>query len=138
VIAVDTNLLIYAHRAALPEHRDAQRALEQASRDTEGWGIPAPCIAEFWAVVTHPKCVGGPSPARSARSFIAALARDGGAKLWVPGEGFGMRLSQLAQDLGVQGVRIFDLQIALSAFDNGATEIWTHDRHFNTCPGCAS
>jgi len=35
----------------------------------------------------------------------------------------------------VQGPRIFDLQIALTAFENGATEIWTHDRNFLSLPG---
>jgi predicted nucleic acid-binding protein len=41
----------------------------------------------------------------------------------------------LAEELDVRGLRIFDLQIALAAFDNGATEIWTHDRNFVAVPG---
>jgi predicted nucleic acid-binding protein len=47
VIAVDTNLLVYAHRSSLPEHRRARRALEQASRDPRGWGIALASVAEF-------------------------------------------------------------------------------------------
>jgi predicted nucleic acid-binding protein len=43
----------------------------------------------------------------------------------------------MATDLEVRGPRIFDLQIALTAFDNGATEIWTHDRGFVAFPGLA-
>ena len=27
--------------------------------------------------------------------------------------------------LGVSGARVFDLQIALTGFDNGATEVWS-------------
>ena len=51
MIAIDSNLLVYAHRTALPEHRRARRAIEKASRSPLGWGIAWPCIAEFWSVV---------------------------------------------------------------------------------------
>ena len=49
----------------------------------------------------------------------------------------GNLFSKPATDRTVAGVRIFDLQIALTAFDNGATEIWTHDRDFTIVPGLA-
>jgi predicted nucleic acid-binding protein len=55
----------------------------------------------------------------------------------MPKERFSTRLLQMATDLEVRGPRIFDLQIALTAFDNGATEIWTHDRGFVAFPGLA-
>ena len=134
MIAVDTNLLIYAHRAGLPEHRPAQRALTRARNDTRGWGIALPCIAEFWSVVTHPACTGGPSTAEQAYRFLAALV-EAEAAVWVPGENLWEKLARLAVDLRVQGPRIFDLQIALIAYENGASELWTHDAGFVTIPG---
>jgi hypothetical protein len=42
---------------------------------------------------------------------------------------------QIAEQLGVRGARIFDLQIGLTALDAGATEIWTHDAGFVGLPG---
>ena len=135
MIAVDTNLLVYAHRSALPQHGAARRAITRASHEPRGWGIAQPSVAEFWSVVTHPASSGGPSTARQAHGFLRALIRDGGAKLWMPREGFWERLLQLAGSLGVQGPRVFDLQIGLTAFDNGAVEVWTHDRHFVHFPG---
>ena len=134
MIAVDTNLLVYAHRAGLPEQRAARLAIERASRQSEGWGIPLPCVTEFWSVVTHPACAGKPSTGKQAAAFLGALV-DAGARLWQPGEAFAARLTQLATDLRIYGPRIFDLQVALTAFDGGASEIWTHDRHFATFPG---
>ena len=134
MIAIDTNLLIYAHRAALSENRAARRAIEKASRDPRGWGIAQPSVAEFWSVVTHPASSGGPSSADQARGFLHAL-REAGAMIWMPGEGFPERLLQLAGELGIQGPRIFDLQIGLTAFDNGAGEVWTHDGRFVRLPG---
>jgi len=135
MIAVDTNLLIYAHRAALKEHRAARRAIQRASAQANGWGIPLPCVGEFWAVVTHPACAGGPSSPAQAREFLASLIDGAGARLWLPGEGFWRRWTQLAEHLGVQGSRVFDLQIGLIAYDNGAVEIWTHDRQFAVISG---
>jgi uncharacterized protein len=135
MIAIDTNLLIYAHRAGVPEHRGARRAIERANRDLRGWGIALPSVAEFWAVVTHPEASGGPSTASQARDFLDALLSAGRGSLWMPGAGFSDRLLQMAEDLSVRGPRVFDLQIALTAFDNGAAEVWTHDSRFVAFPG---
>jgi hypothetical protein len=41
----------------------------------------------------------------------------------------------LAVDLKVSGVRILDLQIDLTAFEQGAHELWTHDAAFVRIPG---
>ena len=137
MIAIDTNLLIYAHRRRVPEHHDARAAIERAARAPGGWGIAAPSVAEFWSIVTHPAADGRPSTLEEASSFIRALVDEAGARLWRPGPGFADRMMQVAADLSVSGARIFDLQIALTAFDNGAVEIWTHDRNFTTVPGLA-
>ena len=135
MIAVDTNLLIYAHRARVAEHRAARRAIERAANAATGWGIPLPCIAEFWSVVTHPTAAGRPSTGREAAAFLLALTQSGGAQVWLPGVGFGERLLDLAAARGTTGPRVFDLQIALLAVEHGASELWTHDRNFATVPG---
>lgn len=135
MIAIDTNLLVYAHRAAAPQHRAAQHALERAFAHPQGWGIALPCIGEFWSVVTHSTAAGGPSTPAQASAFIRSLCDDAGGQVWMPGPQLWKRLLQLAADLAVSGPRIFDLQIGLIAFENGAHEIWTHDRHFHAIPG---
>ena len=134
MIALDTNLLVYAHRAATPQHRRARSAIERASRSPDGWGIAAPVVAEFWSVVTHPAATGRPSTPEEALGFLAQL-HAAGSQAWSFGAGFGLRLAQLAADLRVGGNRIFDLQIALCAFEGGATELWSHDRDFVTVAG---
>ena len=136
MIAIDTNLLIYAHRSGVPEHAEARAAIESAANSPGGWGIAAPSVAEFWSIATHPTAAGRPSTPAEAKDFIRGLV-EGGATLWSPGPGLAQRLLQVAADKEVSGVRVFDLQIALTAFDNGAVEIWTHDRNFTTVPGLA-
>jgi predicted nucleic acid-binding protein len=92
VIAVDTNLLVYAHRSAVPEHRRAREALARAANDTAGWGISLQVLGEFWSIVTHPKASGGPSTAVQAASFIRVLIRDGEMRIWTPGGNFADQL----------------------------------------------
>jgi toxin-antitoxin system PIN domain toxin len=132
---MDTSLLVYAHRAAVPQHGAARAVLEDLAANGRSWGIAAPVVAEFWSVVTHPAAAGRPSTPREAKAFVDALVARAGARIWRPGPGFGSRLLRVAEDLDVRGARVFDLQIALTAFDNGASEIWTHDSRFHSVPG---
>jgi len=134
VIAVDTNLLVYAHRSATPQHAGARKALERAAQSPLGWGFPLPVVAEFWSVVTHPQASRRPSTPEEARQFIRALTSVG-AQIWTAGPGFAERLMEMATRLGVSGVRMFDLQISLMAGEGGARQFWTHDARFMAIPG---
>jgi hypothetical protein len=135
MIAIDTNLLVYAHRRGTPEHKAAIKSLETAFSDPGGWGIAFPCIAEFWCVVTHPKCTGRPSKPKEAADFIASIIKDGDGQIWLPGHGFTERAINQAETLHIIGPRFFDLQIGLIAIENGAHTLWTHDANFLKIPG---
>lgn len=137
MIAIDTNLLVYAHRSGTAEHRAAQEAIERAARGPGGFGFALASICEFWSVVTHRASSGRPSTAREAAGFIEALVVDGRAEVFTPGAGFADRLLELAEQIDLEGARIFDLQIGLAALEAGAAEIWTHDRRFTELPGLA-
>lgn len=134
MVVTDTNLLVYAHRAATTEHRSAQRALERASGHADGWGIATASVLEFWSVVTHPAASGRPSTPTEARAFLDALVAAG-ARVLSPGPALGQRVLDTAERLGLTGPRVFDLQIAVTALDHGATQVWSHDRGFVTPPG---
>jgi hypothetical protein len=133
MIAIDTNLLVYAHRSRAPQHRASRRAIERAAGQGR-WGFALASLAEFWAVVTHPSAEGRPSSPDEAASYLDALAAFG-AEVWEPRDGFAGRLMQLATDLDISGPRVFDLQIALTAFERGATQLWTLDARFVKMPG---
>lgn len=134
MIAIDTNLLIYAHRSTTAEHRAAKAAIERALNSAGGCGIALPSIAEFFSIVTHRTTSGRPSSSKAAGEFLASL-REAGVEMLTPGPSFAERLIQMAADLSVIGVRIFDLQIGLCALDGGAAELWSHDSNFVRIPG---
>jgi uncharacterized protein len=135
MIAVDTNLLVYAHRAGCPEHDRARRAIEEAANTGEEWGIPAACVFEFWSVVTHPTSIGGASKPSTARGFMQGLLETAGAVILPPPSAMVPRCLQLAEQMKLCGPRIFDLQISLTALEAGVSEIWTHDAGFVGLPG---
>ena len=134
MIAIDTNLLIYAHRSGTEEHLAARAAIEAACSTRGGFGITLPSVSEFFSIVTHPAASGRASSPDEAAAFLRAL-EQGGMTVLCPGPAFAARLLQTAVDLGVSGHRVFDLQIGLCALDGGATELWTHDRRFVKLPG---
>jgi toxin-antitoxin system PIN domain toxin len=134
MIAVDTNLLVYAHRTSTPHHAGAKRSVSAAAADSRGWGFTLTNLLEFWSVVTHPAAAGRPSTPVEASSFVRVLVRDGNARIWSPAEGLAQRLTTLATEMKVSGPRIFDLAIALTAVEAGATELWTHDVGFVALP----
>ncbi len=135
MIAVDTNLLVYAHRADVPEHAAAVRVMEPLLTGSTEWGFSVAVGGEFWGVVTHaPLWKRASRPEETAR-FLTYLIEESGARVFPPSEGFLQRVVKQAARLRVAGARIHDLQIGLMSLESGATELWTHDRQFMAPPG---
>ena len=62
VIALDTNLLVYAHRPDAQFHQQAHKLVTELAAGTEHWAVPWPCAHEFVAIVTHPRIYRKPTP----------------------------------------------------------------------------
>jgi uncharacterized protein len=57
MIAVDTNVLVYAHRREAAEHERAFELLRSHAEGSAAWAIPWPCVYEFFSVVTNPRMI---------------------------------------------------------------------------------
>ena len=58
MIAVDTNILVYAHRRESRFHEVATSVLRNLAEGDNAWAIPWPCCYEFLSVVTNRKIWG--------------------------------------------------------------------------------
>lgn len=67
MIAVDTNILVYAHRREAREHQVARDTIRGLAEYHLPWAIPWPCVYEFFSVVTNAKIWGdaASSPAQA-------------------------------------------------------------------------
>ena len=71
MIAIDTDILVYAHREDSSWHEAADRYLASAAESATPWAIPWPCIHEFLAIVTHPRIYDPPTPQSDALEQVA-------------------------------------------------------------------
>jgi predicted nucleic acid-binding protein len=55
MIAIDTNILVYAHREDSPWHRKSLAIVTELANSGSPWAITWPSVHEFLAIVTHPK-----------------------------------------------------------------------------------
>ena len=72
MIAVDTNILVYAHRADSAWHDAAARCVTELAEGAPPWALPWPCLHEFLAVVTHPRIYNPPTPLAAAIDQVEA------------------------------------------------------------------
>lgn len=135
MIAVDTNILIYAHRSGFPLHTQARVLLDRLANGTQPWAIPWPCISEFLRVVTHTGILDPPTPLTDALATVGSLVTAPSVVMLGPGPAHWRHLRRMLRTSRVVGNAVFDAQIAAIAVEHGVSEVWTRDRDFHRFPG---
>lgn len=130
MIAVDTNILVYAHRAECDFHDRALTALTGLAEGTQPWAIPWPCVHEFLAIVTHPRIYVPPSPPALALQALSVWIDSPTCRLIGEGPRYMAVLERLVVQGGVRGPVIHDARIAALCLHHGVTLLWTADRDF--------
>ena len=131
MIAVDTNVVVYAHRSDSPFHEAARRCIDGLAAAGAPWALPWPCVHEFIAVVTHPRIYKRPTPLADAFNTVRALIDGGGAVTIGEAPGYLPRLAQLAAAARVAGPAVHDARIAAICLNHGVRELWSADRDFS-------
>jgi len=134
VIAVDTNILVYAHRTDSEFHAPADAMVRSLADDDQRWLIPFHCFVEFYAVVTHPRLYKPPSSMERAIEFLDDVA--GSPSLRIAGDESltWSRLRSLLVSSVIVGPRAYDARIAAVCMENGVTELWSADRDYSRFP----
>jgi toxin-antitoxin system PIN domain toxin len=130
VIAVDTNLLVYAHRRDMPLHDEALASIAELAEGAGPWAIPWPCIAEFVAVVTNPRIFAKPSPLVTALEQVELWLASPSLVLLSEGDRFWERFRPTLEGGRVAGGQVHDGRVAALCIAHGVRELWTADRDF--------
>ena len=134
MIAVDTNILVYAHREDAPWHDTAGARLRELAEGRAAWAIPWSCIHEFLAIVTHPRIYRPPTPPGVALEQIDAwLESPTVATIGETGDHWTVMRS-LVEGGRLAGGQIHDARVAAVCLAHGVTELWTVDRDFSRFP----
>jgi len=131
MIAVDTNVLVYSHRADNPFHIRAREVIEGLRSSSRSWAIPWPCLHEFVGIVTNPKIFKNPTSLEAGFASIDAWLAGGNLHLIGESEGYLEKLRKFASEAKLQGARIHDARIAALCLHHGVSELWTADRDFS-------
>ena len=112
MVAVDTNILVYAHRADSEWHARADAVLTELAEGKASWAIPSPCLFEFYAIVTHRRIYHPPSPPADARAQIGNWLESPTLILLSETEGFWETLDGILRKSSVSGGAVHDARIA--------------------------
>jgi uncharacterized protein len=130
MIAIDTNLLVYAHREDSPFHEAAARHVADCAEGRAPWAVPWPCLHEFFAIATHARIYQPPSTPAQALSQIDAWLESPSLVLLAETGAHWTRLRELLGKARIAGPAVHDARIAALCLQHGVRELWTADRDF--------
>lgn len=128
MIALDTNLLVYAFRPDTPRHAAAHDALRGLLEARRPWALPWSVVHEFVAVVTQPRIWREPATTSVALAAVDSWLRAPGARLLSEGPAYREHLEAVLEGDDVRGSRVFDARIAATCLSHGVDELWSADR----------
>ena len=130
MIAIDTNILIYAHRQDFAQHRAAKDALNALHTSQKNWAIPVVCLHEFLSQVTGFRAPYTPTPVKDAFMQIRVWMQSETMTLLRPTEQHIDVLEKVVTHGQARGGQIHDARIAAICLENGVRQLWTADRDF--------
>ena len=133
--ALDTNILVYAHRKESTFHRTANDLLRRFAEGDRAWAIPWPCIYEFFSIVTSPRIwKDSASSPEQAWKQLKAWTDSPTCCLLNETRDFINVLGAFMQKPRVRGPIIHDARIAAICLAHGVEELLTVDRDFSLFP----
>jgi hypothetical protein len=135
MIAVDSNLLVYAHREDSPWHDAAYSRMVELAEGRAPWAIPWPCIHEFLAIVTHPRIYSPPTPLENAIDQVEAWLESPTLVVISESADYWLELRAALLSARVSGPQVHDARIVTICQQHGVSELWSADRDFGRFPG---
>lgn len=130
MLAVDTNVLVYAEIKKSIHHDRAIEVLSELAEGSAPWAIPWPCIYEFLRVVTHSRVYHPPVPLACAIADLRLILDSPSLLLLSETERHTEIFMQVLEASGTTGNLIHDAHIAALCLEHGVSELVTGDRDF--------
>ena len=137
MIAVDSNILIYAHRKDAEWHALARAKLAGLAEGRGAWAIPWPCIHEFLSIVTHPRIFSPPTPLAAAIDQIEAWLESPSLLMLTESDAHWRTLRETLVAGRIAGAQVHDARIAALCLQHGVKALWSADRDFGRFPNLA-
>jgi toxin-antitoxin system PIN domain toxin len=134
MIAIDSNLLVYAHRGEGGSSDRAYELMHGLSEGRQPWAIPYPCVHEFLRNVTDPRIYAEPTPLEAALHQVSIWDEIPSVRFLSEGSRHLERLSHISLTGRIRGAMIHDARIAAICLEHGVSELWTADRDFGRFP----
>ena len=134
MIAVDTNVLVYARRTESPHHSAANVLLRALAEGTAPWALPWPVVYEFVRVVTHPRVFDPPSPLEAVLRDLESLLASPSLTMLGEGPGHVRQMGEQLRRGAASGNLAHDAHIAALVVEHGVSELLTVDRDFARFP----
>ena len=134
MIAVDTNVLVYAHRADSPFHRPAYAVIKALAEGRDPWAIAWPCLHEFLAIVTNPKIYRPPTQTEAALEQVQEWVLSPALVILGEEPGYWELFARLLRLGKIQGAKVHDARVAALCLLHGVDELLSADRDFSRFP----
>ncbi len=135
MIAIDTNLLVYAHRREARVHGPARAIMRRLAEGDDAWAIPWPCCYEFLSVVTNRRIwKDGATTVERAWRQLDAWTSSPSSRLLGETDDFLDLLGGFIQRPRVHGPVVHDARVAALCVAHGAEVLLTRDRDFSLFP----
>ena len=129
MIAVDTSVLVHAHRSDSPIHGEAEATVRALAEGDFPWAIPWPCCYEFLSVVTNRRIWREDATTiHQGWEQLNAWSSSRSLRLIGETENFHEILGQFVRRRRVQGGRVHDARIAAICVAHGVDALLTQDR----------
>lgn len=134
MIAIDTHILVYAHRKETPWHERARDRIGELVMTGTRWAIPMHCLIEFYAKVTHRTMWNPPTRPAQAIAQIEEWLTAPSCSVLADNAHTWPAARDLLDAAQISGDQAYDARIAAVCLQHGVTELWTKDRHFLSYP----
>ena len=134
MILADVNVLVYAHRAEMPDHERYRKWLEALVAGRAAYGVCDLVLSGFLRLVTNARVFKGVTPLDMALAFVDVIRSPAHAVVISPGPRHWGIFVDLCRRANAKSKLIPDAYLAALAIESGSEWITT-DRDYARFPG---